>query len=395
MTDWLVAQIRWRPWWANGAVLVCLYLSALHFPAAAFDAAPGPETRWLGMVLPEAVRSLGTVLHAVLCGVGVYGFWRMKSWMWPWASAYAAQGALSVLAGFDASGRAALDIALAGTLAASAVGLAFARGAFRRPLALRARYGEWALVTGASSGLGEEFVRALAAEGISCVLVARRGERMRRIAEEVEKEHAVATRVLVADLASSGGIESVLRVVEDLDLGLLVSNAGFGAAGRFDRLDPERLRRMVELHCVAPTLLIAGLMPGMQARGRGAIVITGSTAGRQPLPFENVYSATKAFGLFLGESLWGELLGSGVDVLVVEPGPTATEFPKIAGALPHPAEPPARVVATALEALGRQASVISGWWNWILAQAGRIPPRPVTLLVARALVARKTPADLR
>ncbi|TMA54022.1 MAG: SDR family oxidoreductase [Deltaproteobacteria bacterium] len=259
----------------------------------------------------------------------------------------------------------------------------------------RERYGEWALVTGASAGIGAEFARALAARGMSCVLSARREDRLRALARELEETRRVETRVIPADLAVPDGAERLADAVARLEIGVLVNNAGFGYAGRFEKLATDRLRAMVQVNCMAPVVLTSRLLPSMRARGRGAVIVTGSVAGRQPLPLHGVYSATKAFDLFLGESLWAELRGSGIDVLVIEPGATSTEFQDVAGEVAHAGEPPERVVAVALAALGRQPSVVSGWMNWVTANANRFLPRAATARVAEWAIARQTPAEMR
>jgi len=225
------------------------------------------------------------------------------------------------------------------------------------------RYGEWALVTGASAGIGAEFARGLAGQGISLVLSARRRDRLEELAREIESRFPVKTRAVPADLASLEGAERIVAAVEDLEIGILVNNAGFSYAGRFDKQGAEQLGKMVEVNCAAPVVLTVKLLPAMVKRGRGAVIITGSIAGHQPVPYHGVYSATKALDLFFGEALWAELCGTGVDVLVIEPGPTKTDFQAVAGELDHPGEPPARVVDLALDALGQQPSVISGWFN--------------------------------
>ena len=153
---------------------------------------------------------------------------------------------------------------------------------------------------------------------------------------------------------------------------------------------------MVQLNCVAPVVLTGRLLPAMCERGRGAIVIVGSIAGRQPLPLHGVYSATKAFDLLFGESISTELRGRGIDVLVLEPGATATEFQEMAGEIAHPGESAEDVVRVALDALGRQPSVVSGWFNWARANAAtRLLPRPLLALIARDVVARGTPREMR
>jgi short-subunit dehydrogenase len=153
---------------------------------------------------------------------------------------------------------------------------------------------------------------------------------------------------------------------------------------------------MIELNCMAPVALTRRLLPGMQERGRGAIVITGSVAGRQPLPLHGVYAATKAFDLLFGEALFVELKQQGVDVVVIEPGATATEFQEVAGELAHQGEPPQDVVRVALDALGRQPSVVSGWWNWLRAGlATRLAPRSLVAHVARDVVEKQTPEEMR
>ena len=195
----------------------------------------------------------------------------------------------------------------------------------------RQKYGEWALVTGASAGIGLEFARALAREGMSIVLTARREDRLNALAAEIKEKYRVDTRVVAVDLAANDGVDRLADAVADLEIAMLVNNAGFGYAGRFDKLATDRLRSMVVVNCVVPVVLTSRIIPGMVKRGRGAVIIVGSVAGRQPLPLHAVYSATKGFDLLFGEGLWGELRGTGVDALVIEPGPTATEFQSVAG----------------------------------------------------------------
>jgi short-subunit dehydrogenase len=148
---------------------------------------------------------------------------------------------------------------------------------------------------------------------------------------------------------------------------------------------------------VVPVVLTSRILPGMVKRGRGAVIIVGSVAGRQPLPLHATYSATKAFDQFLGEGLWAELRGTGVDALCVEPGATATEFQAVAGEQvgPNHGEPPENVVAIALEALGKQPSVVSGWFNWTRANLARFLPRSTLALIAKRVVAGQTPPELR
>jgi hypothetical protein len=263
--------------------------------------------------------------------------------------------------------------------------------ALRKPL--RARYGEWALVTGASAGIGTEFARALARDGMSCVLTARRAERLQALANELESAFAVKTRVVALDLGAADGADRLVDAVADLDIAVVVANAGYGLAGRFEKQDARRLTQMVQLNCVAPVVMINRLLPRLQARGRGAIIILSSTAGHQPVPFNSVYSATKAFDLWFGEALWAELQGTGVDVLVVQPGPTVTEFQQVAGETPHEGEPPAQVVGVALNALGEQPSVISGWFNWLRANFIRLAPRSTVALIAGRVMAQWTPDE--
>jgi short-subunit dehydrogenase len=199
----------------------------------------------------------------------------------------------------------------------------------------------------------------------------------------------VRVRCVACDLATEAGVRALLDACADLDVALLVNNAGVGYVGRFHEQDPARLAAMVQLNCAAPVALTAALLPKLVARKRGAVIFTGSVSGSQPLPLHALYSATKAFDNFLGESLWGELQGSGVDVLSLLPGSTDTEFAARADELPHAGASAAEVVADALAALGHQPSVISGWFNWARANAGvRLLPRSVLALVAKGVIAK-------
>jgi short-subunit dehydrogenase len=401
MREWLRVLFDGRPWWMNALMVFCGYMAFVYVPwdfllkPAAVD-----EEVWFGIRFHGAAAKLLAVPHWAIYAAGAYGFRKMRPWLWPWASVYTAQVALGMLVwnGVYVGGFIGLVLGVVSFL--PFLGLAWALWEARplfeaeRP-PLRERYGEWALVTGASSGIGAEFARAFAREGISCALSARREDRLRELAAQLEKDHQVATRVVAADLAAVDGADRLAAAVADLDLAILVNNAGFGLAGRFDRCDPQRLREMVQVNCAAPVALTAKILPRMLERGRGAVIITGSVAGRQPLPLHGVYSATKAFDLLFGESLAVEVRDRGIDVLVLEPGPTETEFQEVAGEIRHPGESAAAVVDVALDALGRQPSVVSGWWNWLRANAAsRLAPRSLVACVARDYMARQTPGEI-
>src|SRR6266545_7258662 len=186
---------------------------------------------------------------------------------------------------------------------------------------------ETALVTGASSGIGEQFAHQLAARGHALVLVARRAERLERLAAELPTDAQVIPCDLAADAASLP--ERVAELGVDVDL--LVNNAGFGTSGPFLDHDPQRDAEQVRVNCEAVVTLCHAFLPAMVERGRGGIINVASSAGMQPIPYESVYAATKAFAISFTDALYAELRGSGVRVLAVNPGPVPTEWQGVAG----------------------------------------------------------------
>jgi short-subunit dehydrogenase len=386
----------------NALLLFCAYMTLVYLPWDIFvKPVEVDEEVWFGLLFTGWAAKVLALPHWAVYAAGMVGFWGMRSWMWPWASVYAAQVAfgMAVWPILERGGAVGwiTGITAGAVFAIPTVALWRARGQFQaKPESLRKRYGEWALVTGASSGIGAAFARALARDGVSCVLAARREDRLRSLADQLEKSHQVATRVLAVDLAARDGADRLLEAVSDLEISILVNNAGFGSAGRFESLDRERMREMVELNCITPALLTSSVLLGMCQRGRGAVIIVGSIAGSQPLPLHALYSATKAFANLFGEALWGELHGSGVDCLSVVPGTTETEFQAVAGELPHEGESPEVVVAKSLDALGRKPSLVPGVFNWLRGNAAiRLLPRSLLALAAGAVEARRVPQERR
>lgn len=189
----------------------------------------------------------------------------------------------------------------------------------------------WALVTGASSGIGAEVALRLARRGHPLVVVARRGDRLAALAEQARREHGVEVRGVAADLSREEGRAAVRGVLDQLrgPVEVAVLNAGIGTQGRFSDLDREKEVREVRLNCVAVVDLAAHVLPGMVANGRGDLVVMSSAAASQAIPFMSTYAATKAFEMRFVRGLHGELRGTGVRAFAICPGPVRTAFHRL------------------------------------------------------------------
>jgi uncharacterized protein len=266
-----------------------------------------------------------------------------------------------------------------------------------------ARYGAWAVVAGASEGIGAAFARALTRAGIRPVLVARRSGPLEALATEL----AAGTgrpdgepRTVAADLATDAGIEALWTATADLTadrtIGLLVINAAYAPIGPFLDRDEADLRRAIDLNCVAPVRLARHYLPGMVERGRGGVILLSSLAGQQGSPGLATYAATKAFGAVLAEGLWAETRGQGVDVLACVAGAVATPgLTRSKARLTPGTVSPNEVAAAALAALGRRPRTVPGRLMKVGAVVtGRLLPRRAAIaLIARASSDISAPAD--
>ena len=238
-----------------------------------------------------------------------------------------------------------------------------------------------ALITGASSGMGEAFARRLAAMGHNLVLVARREDRLRALAAELSTRHGIKADVVAADLGADEGIAKVEAVLRDRgDVALLVNNAGFGAGGSFYRIEMPRQIEMIRVHVEAAARLTRAALPSMVERGAGAVVNVASLAGFAVTPKSAMYASTKAWMISFSRSLALELRLKGVRVQALCPGFTHTGFhgtPELAelkrSGIPKFLWGQAdRVVAASLGALrGRRVVIIPGWKNKIMARLSR------------------------
>ncbi len=247
---------------------------------------------------------------------------------------------------------------------------------------------ETALITGASSGIGEQFARQLAERDYELVLVARREERLRALAEELSTKAHVVT----CDLANeSDKLYGKVRR-KRLDVDLLINNAGFGLRGRFLDGPPGRDAEMVRVNCEAVVVLTRAFLPAMIDRGRGGVITVASTAGMQPLPYEATYGASKAFALNFTEALHMELRGTGVKALAVSPGPVPTEWQQVArydevGGEMMPGKIEAdQVVREALRAYDRdKRSMVPGLFFRNFMRLNNVTPNAIKLRVSERL----------
>src|SRR5262245_38185341 len=260
----------------------------------------------------------------------------------------------------------------------------------------------WAVVTGASSGLGRGLATRLAGRGMSLVLTGRNEARLNEAAGEIRRAAPrVNVETVTADLSTPSGLSTLLARVGDRPVEVLVNNAGFGSYGPFAESDSERELAEVAVDVAAMVALARAFLPGMLARRSGGILNVASAIAFQPAPYQAVYGASKAFVLSFSQALWAEARDNGVVVTALCPGPTRTGFVDALGAdVGHTAiysrlADPEPVIEAGLRGLDKgRAVVIPGLRNKLLAASGRFTPREwLTLISARLLRPNERPAD--
>lgn len=186
-------------------------------------------------------------------------------------------------------------------------------------------YGPWALITGASSGIGAAFAKKLAQRGLNLVLTARRLERLETEAAALQKDYGIKVLCIASDLSDADSLKEMLQQTIELDVGLVISNAGFGLKGPHHLNEASDLQKMIAVNCTAPLLITHHFTSRLIKRGSGGVIFTGSMEGYLGFPWSAAYAASKACVHSFGESMWVELGKHGIDSLVLAPGATDTE----------------------------------------------------------------------
>ncbi|ULR50831.1 SDR family NAD(P)-dependent oxidoreductase [Streptomyces deccanensis] len=259
--------------------------------------------------------------------------------------------------------------------------------------------GQTTLITGASAGIGAEFARRLAERGSHVVLVARRRDRLERLAAELTAAHGIQATVIPLDLSLPAAGQTLAEEVAQRGLTVtsLVNNAGFGTFGPFHTEDPRRLREEIHVDIANVVDITRAFIEPLRTAGTGVLINVASMAAYFPVPNMAVYAAAKAFVLNFTEALWQESLGTGLRVLALSPGATSTEFFDVIGTDAADGgakrQSPQEVVATALRALDRRTSkpsVVSGRLNRVMAGLGRgLSRRRAVLLMGSTTAAHQ------
>lgn len=252
------------------------------------------------------------------------------------------------------------------------------------------KYGSWALVTGASDGIGLAFVYELAKRGFNLVLVARRKEILESVKRDVLKIHDIKVMIIDADLGTEDGVASMLLETKSLDLGLLVAAAGFGTSGNFINNSLREELAMIDVNCRSVVEQNHAFAKRFQEQGRGGIILFGSLVGFQGTPRAANYAATKGFIQVLAEGLRVELKPYGVDVLAVSPGPVNSGFSTRANMQMGNVDKPDSVAREALAALGNKATVRPGFLGKLLGYSMCITPRPIRVRIMEKVMGNMT-----
>lgn len=238
------------------------------------------------------------------------------------------------------------------------------------------KYGNWALITGATSGIGAELSSQIAAKGVNVILVARKEDQLKTHAKDLSERYGIKTKYVSADLATAAGVESVKQVKEDI--GLLVLAAGLEVNGAFEKTSLEKEMKMLQINVVATLQLTHHFSKAMVERKKGGLLLISSLSGHMPNPYFANYAGSKAYVLNLGASLYGELKPKGVDVSVLSPGLTNTPMTADNGMdwskTPMKAMDPSVVAETGLMRLGKRFLSIPGSKNKMMATMAKHSP---------------------
>lgn len=237
------------------------------------------------------------------------------------------------------------------------------------------KYGPWALVTGASSGIGREIALNLAEANINLILSGRNILALKELSDTILTQFDVKVQIVQTDLNESKGISYLLSQVQPLDIGLLIASAGFGTSGEFLKSSLEEEVSMLEVNCKALFILTHHFARQFSTRGKGGIILMSSMVGFQGVPYAAHYAATKAYVQSLAEALALELKSSGIDVLAAAPGPVNTRFGDRANMQLGNALKPSDIAIPILKALGRRSTVLPGLLTKILVGSLRTVPR--------------------
>jgi short-subunit dehydrogenase len=238
------------------------------------------------------------------------------------------------------------------------------------------KYGDWALITGATSGIGAELTSQIAAKGLNIILVARKEKELEEQASSIRKRYGVETKTISADMSTTEGLEKIKQIEEEI--GLLVLAAGFEVNGAFEKTSIEKEMQTVQLNVVATLALTHHFIKGMVTRRKGGILMISSISGHMPNPYFSNYAGTKAYVLNLGASLYGEFTPKGVDISVLSPGLTNTPMVANNGMdwnkTPMKAMEPSTVAEYGISGLGKRFLSIPGYRNKIMAWMAKHMP---------------------
>ena len=254
--------------------------------------------------------------------------------------------------------------------------------------------GKTAVITGASSGIGLGYAHELAKRGANLVLVARSENVLERVASELMAAHKVQVEVIALDLSDLDSGQKLVEILasKNLNADILINNAGFGTNNRLAKEDRQKLQKQIILNVATLVDLTAAFLPEMLKRDQGLILNIGSTASYQPVPGMAVYAATKAFVRSFTEAVWGEVEGTNVKVLTVNPGATQTEFFVVAGASPAGSLAPVSDVIeatfAALDSKVSKPSIVVGSQNALMANLSRFAPKKSVIKLAGKLFLR-------